>query len=132
LEQRSYLCHIHLNTHPQEKTAVPFRTKETLELWLDEFRSDRNDSDHFTVLRQDGGDGADTGLVYVPLVNAATDVYLQPVAIGDPRWAIGFGTREKDFDLTPAQLRGLAEELMIAAAACEFLERKSAEYIAAH
>jgi hypothetical protein len=111
---------------------MPFRTKDILESWLDEFRADRNDSDHFTVLLHDGGDGGDTGLVYVPLVNAATDVYMQPCAIGDPRWEIGFGTREKDFALTPAQLRGLAEELAVAAEACEFLERKSAEYIASH
>jgi hypothetical protein len=109
---------------------MSFRTKETLERWLDEFRAGRNDSDHITVLLQDGGDGADTGLVYVPLTNAATDVYMQPVAIGDPQWTIGFGSRDNTFDLTPAQLRGLTTELSVAATLCEFLERKSAEHLA--
>jgi hypothetical protein len=111
---------------------MSFRTQEILKQWLHEFRSDRNDSDHITVLLQDGDEGADTGLVYVPLTNAATDVYMQPLAIGDPRWAIGFGSRDNTFDLTPGQLRGLAEELSVAASLCEYLDHKSAEHIANH
>ncbi|MET0989178.1 MAG: hypothetical protein ABWY54_00880 [Glaciihabitans sp.] len=111
---------------------MSFRTKELLEEWLDEFRSDRNDCDNVTVLMQDGGDGADTGLVYVPLTYAVTDVYMQPVAIGDPHWAIGFGSRSTSFDLKPDELRVLAEELAVASVLCEFLERKSAEHIASH
>lgn len=111
---------------------MPFRTKETLELWLDEFRSDRNDCDHITVLMHDGGEGADTGLVYVPLTHAVTDVYMEPVAIGDPRWAVGFGSRTNSFNLTPKELKVLSDELAIAAELCEFLERKSAEHIASH
>lgn len=111
---------------------MSFRTKETLEKWLDEFRSTRDDCDHITVLMHDGGEGADTGLVYVPLTHAVTDVYMEPVAIGDPHWAIGFGSRTNSFNLTPGELQVLADELAVAAVLCEFLERKSAEHIAEH
>ena len=79
----------------------------------------------FEVLRQDGTDGADTGLVVVRLKNARTDVYMQPVAPGDPHWEVAFGARPVEFSLDTQQVLALATELVAAASLCTFLERKS-------
>ena len=51
---------------------MPFRSKETLEEWLDEFRTTREGGALISVLLQDGGDGEDTGLVVVQLRNEDT------------------------------------------------------------
>lgn len=110
---------------------MPFRTKELLEIWVEKFRADRDDCDHVTVLIQDGTGGADTGLVYVPLKHASTDVMLQPAGSGDPRWVITFGRREEEFDLTAQRLYSLSAELAVAAELCDFLEAESVAYIQA-
>ncbi|WP_104166166.1 hypothetical protein [Arthrobacter sp. SX1312] len=104
---------------------MPFRSKQTLETWIDDFRTTREGGALISVLVQDGADGADTGLVIVPLRNDSTEIYLQPVAVGDPRWSISFGARSEDSELTAAELHGLAAELLVAASLCQFLEEKS-------
>lgn len=104
---------------------MPFRSKATLEQWLDEFRSVRKDGELIHVLIQDGDDGADTGLVIVPLVNVSTEIVMEPAAVGEQHWLIRFEPRAKPFELTSIKLHGLAAELAAAAALCEFLERKS-------
>ena len=104
---------------------MPFRSKATLELWLAEFRSVRSDGNLIQVLIQAGEDGADTGLVLVPLANASTEIIMEPISIGNPHWVIRFEPRTKPFELTSIHLHGLAAELAVAAALCEFFERKS-------
>jgi hypothetical protein len=104
---------------------MPFRSKETLERWLTEFRSVRKDGELIHVLIQDGEDGADTGLVIVPLVNVSTEIVMEPASVGDQQWLIRFEPRAEPFELTSIELHGLAAELSAAAALCEFPERKS-------
>ena len=104
---------------------MPFRSQATLEGWLDEYMSAGDGIAAFEVLKQDGSDGSDTGLVVVRLKNASTDVYMQPVAPGDPHWEVAFGARPHEFSLGTEQVRALAAELMAAASLCTFLERKS-------
>ncbi|PPB50937.1 hypothetical protein C4K88_03510 [Arthrobacter pityocampae] len=104
---------------------MPFRSKKTLESWLDEFRTTREGGALISVAVQDGTGGADTGLVIVPLRNDGTEIYMQPVALGDPRWSISFGPRSEESQLTPAELHGLAAELLVAASLCDFLQEKS-------
>jgi hypothetical protein len=112
---------------------MPFRSKETLEGWLAEYTEiGRGPVGGFEVLRQDGFDGADTGLMVVRLRHAATDVYMQPVAPGDPRWEVAFGARPNEFSLDTEGVLGLANELVAAASLCIFLERKSQEHINTH
>lgn len=104
---------------------MPFRSKSTLESWLEEFRSVRNDGDLIRVIIQDGADGADTGLVIVPLANVSTAIVMEPVSAGDSHWIIRFEARSDAFDLTAQNLHGLSAELAVAAALCDFFERKS-------
>ncbi|WP_104179200.1 hypothetical protein [Arthrobacter sp. B0490] len=104
---------------------MPFRSKQTLETWVDEFRTTREGGALVSVVVQDGADGADTGLVIVPLRSGSTEIFMQPVAVGDPRWSVSFGARSEDFELSAAELHGLAAELLIAASLCQFLQEKS-------
>lgn len=104
---------------------MPFRSKETLERWLAEFRSVRKDADLIHVLIQDGDEHADTGLVMVPLMNATTEIVMEPVSIGSPHWVVRFEPRSRSIELTALDLHGLAAELAAAAGLCDFLEKKS-------
>ncbi|QJU54921.1 hypothetical protein SCB71_17780 [Herbiconiux sp. KACC 21604] len=106
---------------------MDFRSKEVLEQWLEDFRSSREGGLLVNVLVQDGTDGADTGLVVVPLRNAPTDVYMQPVGIGEHRWSITLNARTEDIELDAAQLHALASELEVAASLCSYLQERSAE-----
>ncbi|WP_434993185.1 hypothetical protein [Arthrobacter sp. Ld5] len=107
---------------------MPFRSKKTLETWVDEFRTTREGGALVSVVVQDGAGGADTGLVIVPLRNDGTEIYMQPVAVGDPRWSISFGARSEESELTAAELHGLAAELLVAASLCQFLQEKSLDH----
>lgn len=104
---------------------MPFRSKQTLEAWVEEFRTTREGGALITVLVQDGDDGADTGLVTVPLRDDGTEIYMQPVALGDPKWSITIGMRNAETTLSAAQMHGLAAELLLAASLCQFLQEKS-------
>lgn len=104
---------------------MPFRSKETLEEWLDEFRTTREGGALISVLLQDGGEGEDTGLVVVQLRNEDTEIYMQPRSLDDERWSISFGMRGETLELDAAQLHGLAAELEVAASLCQFLQEKS-------
>lgn len=112
---------------------MPFRSKATLERWLAEYtETGRGPVGGFEVLAQDGYDGADTGLMVVRLRHATTEVYMQPVAPGDPHWEVAFGPRPSELSLDTEGLLGLANELVAAAALCIFLERKSQNHIDTH
>jgi hypothetical protein len=104
---------------------MPFRSKHTLEAWLEEFRTTREGGALIRVLLQDGIDGADTGLVVVPLRNDSLEIYMQPVGPDDPRWAVSLEPRDLAAQLSASELHALAAELLVAAALCQFLEEKS-------
>lgn len=108
---------------------MPFRSRETLEAWVEEFRATREGGALVDVVIQDGTDGADTGLVTVPLRNDDTQIYMQPVAIGERRWSISFGARDSESALSAAELHGLVAELHVAASLCQFLEEKSIGHV---
>jgi hypothetical protein len=121
---------------------VPFRSKEVLESWLAEYESEsRPESgsvsgaqsivEYTEVAVQDGSDGSDTGLVVIALRNATTDVYMQPVALGDPRWEVTFAARDRDLALSTEDVVALSQELAAAAELCSYLERRSLEHIQA-
>ncbi|WP_291043026.1 protein-L-isoaspartate carboxylmethyltransferase [Herbiconiux sp.] len=110
---------------------MPFRSQETLERWVQEFLEEGPPLPGvIDVLRHDGEAGDDTGLVIVRLRNATTEVYLQPVAPGEPPYEVVFGAREHDFSLRAQGVQALADDLALAAALCTFLERKSREHLA--
>lgn len=109
---------------------MPFRSKEVLEAWLEEYElGGEQIAEYAEVVVQDGSDGSDTGLVVIGLKNATTDVYMQPVALGDPHWEVTFTARERDLALSTDGVVALAEELSAAARLCTFLERKSIEHL---
>lgn len=114
---------------------MPFRTKEVLESWLEEFSAATGDkADEAEVLRLDGdsdGDGDETGLVVIRLHNATTDVYMQPAGPGDPDWEVTFAARDRDLALTAEGVAALAAELQRVAALCRFMQQKSRDHVAA-
>ncbi|QEW02252.1 hypothetical protein [Microbacterium lushaniae] len=106
---------------------MPYRTQALLQDWMDQFRADGREI-HGHVALQDGSDGRDTGLVIVRLVNATTEMFMQPVAPGEQRWEITLQARPHDSVITPDQLDELSVELQLAADLCRFLQEKSAEH----
>jgi hypothetical protein len=109
---------------------MPFRSKATLEAWLEEFRASGNDVPGSVAL-QDGYEGNDTGLVVLRLSNAGTYTYMQPVAPHDARWEVTFEPREGSVSLCPADVDAMGAELRRIAALCEFLQAKSAAHLGA-
>ncbi|MBF4572021.1 hypothetical protein ITJ64_05775 [Herbiconiux sp. VKM Ac-1786] len=108
---------------------MPFRSQEILSQWLEEFlAAGHRIEGAVEVLRQDGADGADTGLVVIDLSNAPTTLYLEPVAPGDPRWAITFLARDVDAARSPQRVAALAAELAVIAELCRHLESRSASW----
>lgn len=108
---------------------MPYRSKDLLQQWVREFSATGGKlTSVIEVLRHDGGAGADTGLVVMRMADLPSDVYLHPVAPGDPTWEVNFGPRERDLTMSAGKLRDLAKELTEAAALCEFFELKSAQH----
>lgn len=102
-----------------------FRSKQTLENWVEEFRDAREAGDLIRVIIQDGSDGADTGLVIVPVKNSNVSIFMQPEAIGDARWQVTVEPTEDALQLNSHQLHMLASELAVAAELCAYLEARS-------
>jgi hypothetical protein len=111
---------------------VPFRTKELLEEWLAEFLIDAKTlPGELEVLRHEDLEGGDTGLVVVRLKNSGPYAYLEPAGPGQPGWQVTFAPRNNELTLDVARLLELAEELVVAAELCTFLETKSRAHLAA-
>ncbi|WCD93121.1 hypothetical protein [Microbacterium sp. nov. GSS16] len=104
---------------------MSFRSKETLETWLAEFRSEREAGDLIRVIIQDGSDGSDTGLVIVPVKHSAVSIFMQPIHMGEARWNVTLEPSSEDTVLTSHQLHALASELAVAAELCSYLEARS-------
>ncbi len=107
---------------------MPFRSRGTLEQWLEEFRSLGYPIDgSLKVMQQDSDDDdGDTGLVGVRLAHASTVTYLQPEAPYSTRWVVTMEPREEAVVLDAAELLKLAAELSMVSALCAFLQEKSA------
>lgn len=111
--------------------AVPFRSKDLLEAWLDEFTaSGAGGSGVAYVADQEPLNGVDSGLVIFPLANATTSVYLAPVAVGVPDWRVTFEAQPEVTELSPSAVYDLCRELSYAADLCAFLQVKSVAHMA--
>lgn len=77
------------------------------------------------VLIQDGSEGADTGLVVVPLRHSTMTVYMEPINRGDATWCLTIDPAPDATTLSSHQLHGLAHELSVAAELCAYLEARS-------
>jgi hypothetical protein len=107
---------------------MPFRSRRTLEAWLEEFSQlGYPIAGSLRVMDQDSADGEDTGLVGVSLRYAATVTYLQPDAPYSTRWVVTMEPRETPVVLDSAGLLNLSTELATVSALCAFLQAKSAE-----
>lgn len=104
---------------------MTFRSKATLETWLEDFRSAREAGDLIRVIIQDGSDGSDTGLVVVPVKNSSVSIFMQPIRIGDERWSVTLEPNDENTVLDSHQLHALASELAVAAELCSYLEARS-------
>lgn len=111
---------------------MPYRSKETLERWLAEFREERGAGELVRVVVQDGSAGGDTGLIVVPLKSSTISIYMEPVEIGDAKWRITIEPDPHTTILSSHQLHGLSVELAVAAELCAFLEARSVGHDEAH
>jgi hypothetical protein len=110
---------------------MPFRNMETLESWLDEFRSQGYEVvGSVEVIPQDGDDGANTGLVTFTFVNASTPTFVQPVDDDPTRWVATMEPRDASVVLDAPGLLELSGELALLSALCAFLQAKSEAYTA--
>ncbi len=111
---------------------MPFRSRATLQAWIEEFEElGYTVPGAVYVAAQDGDEGANTGLVRVRMRNASTETYIQPEVQGAVRWVATFERREEELALTAAQAHELAQELSLISALCAFLQAKSAAITAA-
>ena len=108
---------------------MPFRSKDTLQAWLDEFAAQDSGGSAY-VADQEPVDGVDSGLVIFPLRNATTSVYIAPIAVGVPDWRVTFEAQPEVTELFPEQVYDLCREISTAADLCAFLQRKSVEHMA--
>ncbi|QIG39538.1 hypothetical protein G5T42_08590 [Microbacterium sp. 4R-513] len=108
---------------------MPFRSQQTLEGWLDEFRALGHPiTGSLKVMQQDGDDGADTGLVGVRFANTSTITYLQPDGPYSAHWVVTMEPREEPVVLDAEGVHALAAELAMVGTLCRFLEEKSADF----
>ncbi|MEI2269565.1 MULTISPECIES: hypothetical protein [unclassified Microbacterium] len=110
---------------------MPYRSRETLQLWLDEFVAARQDGDLIKVVIQDDSWGDDGGLVVVPLRNASTTVYVRPPMNEDARWRVVFEPQLDEVALSAEETAALVAELGTAADLCGYLEVRSVAHIEA-
>ena len=112
---------------------MPFRSKATLQSWLDEFtQMGYPVAGELKVIEQDGEDGGDTGLVAVRLARATTVIYMQPEMDGSYEWLVTMEPRETPVVLNSAAVLNLATELTTVSALCAFLQVKSQAFVAQH
>lgn len=110
---------------------MPFRSKEVLQAWLDEFAaSGAGGGGVAFVADQEPVDGVDSGLVIYPLTNATTSVYLAPLNVGVPDWRVTFEAQPEVTELSPESVYALCRELSHAADLCAFLQHKSLAHMA--
>lgn len=109
---------------------MPFRSKDTLQAWLDEHTASGADGGGVAyVADQEAVDGRDSGLVVYPLSNATTSVYLQAVAVGRPEWRVTIEAQPDVTELSPEGIYDLCRELKNVADLCSFLQAKSVEHL---
>jgi len=110
---------------------MPYRSRATLQLWLEDFISAREDGDLIKVVIQDDSWGDDGGLVVVPLRNASTTVYVRPPLGEDSRWRVVFEPQLDEVALSAEETDALVAELGTAAALCGYLEGRSVAHVEA-
>lgn len=111
---------------------MPYRTKETLEMWLGEFYTlGHAMAETLKVMPQDGSDGEDTGLVGITLMSAQTITYIQPEPPGSTNWMVTFEARDTPVQLDADGAMRLSKELAVVSELCRFLQARSEEYMAA-
>jgi hypothetical protein len=108
---------------------MPFRSKETLERWLEEFTSARGAGDLIKVVVQDGTEGSDTGLVIVPLRDSTASIFMEPAGVGEPQWRITIEPQADLTVLTSHEVNAFAMELLVAAELCSYLEARSVGHV---
>ena len=105
---------------------MAFRSLETLESWLAEYRAlDRARAGSARVVVQDGDGGANTGLVTFQLDRASTVVFIQPETQDGTTWVATMEPREESVVLDAPGLLELSAELAAVSELCAFLEAKS-------
>lgn len=102
-----------------------FRSIDTLRSWAEEFERSHSVPGAIRVIPQDGEGGSDTGLLAMRLVDSTTEIYLEPPAAPGAEWTVVFEPREPPTQLSAAQVRLLAADMITLADLCVFLQGKS-------
>ncbi|GAB2708974.1 hypothetical protein BKA24_002497 [Microbacterium marinum] len=106
---------------------MSYRTRETLEAWLTDFRNARSAGGAIKVVIQDGSGGRDTGLIVVPLKSSNASIHIEPGSPAGDGWRITIDALEDTTILDSHQLQELAHELAVAAELCAYLESRAAD-----
>lgn len=111
---------------------MPFRTRATLQSWVEEFNRQEHAGYHSVrVLPQDGAEGADTGLIAVRIPDSPTEIVIEPPSsTTGSEWSITFEPREQSVTLGATAVARIAEEVAMLAELCTFLQKKSDEFLA--
>lgn len=111
---------------------MPYRTKDTLETWLDEFqRLGYPLSSSIRVIPHGEEEESDTGLVAAGLGSAPTTLYVEPIAQGSTSWQVTFEPRDVHTSLDAAAVLTLSNELAVLSALCAFFQAKSETFLEA-
>ncbi|MGP3535669.1 hypothetical protein ACTU3I_12805 [Microbacterium sp. RD1] len=111
---------------------MAFLNMATLEEWVGDFRrSGREIPGTVNVITQDGADGADTGLVSASLASVSTVLFIEPREVGAAQWRITFEPRDTSASMDADTVRSLADELLLMADLCSYLEDRAREHVIA-
>jgi hypothetical protein len=97
-----------------------------LQLRVEEFKQQGHPLRAATrVIPQDGGDGADTGVVAVHVMDSPTEIYVEPPVADRSTWSIMFEPREQPVRIDSGQLEAMSSDLGTLARWCAFLHAKA-------
>lgn len=109
---------------------MPFRNKQTLEAWLENFAAmGYSLPENVRVVQQDGEGGANTGLVVLTLEEPPTVIAVQPREPYAADWVVSIEPREAEVALSGPATMKFSQALAALSLLCAFLETKSRGYM---
>ncbi len=116
-------------TDAEIEDSPPRRSREQLQVWVDEFEKNEHCiAGSISVAPQEDDGGEDTGLVILRLRYASSSVYMRPRGYDDPLWEMTITPQPRELELSVHEIASLAAELVVASNLCTFLQWKSLEW----
>lgn len=109
-------------------------TQEEISVWVEDFRSEGEQlPQNLRMIERDLEEEGlqDAGLVVIRLGVATTGTYLERPNSALPGWRVCFMERDREIEMSPAQVHDLAAELVMIARLATYLEARTGEALAA-